>query len=147
MANHGSLLRMMLSLALADLGYACIPSDFRIFNNVEGFHAEGYVIFSPDSPENCGNFVQRYGASSSPWPPPSPPYDIYGPRECSYPDVDYVSAKISRKFETIFCQAYINNNHTCNDNHYNQYCFLYIRGENDNETGKLNCKVERSIKY
>ena len=45
MANHGSLLRMMLSLALADLGYACIPPDFRIFNNVEGFHAEGYVIF------------------------------------------------------------------------------------------------------
>ena len=127
---------MMLSLALADLGYACIPPDFRIFNNVEGFHAEGYVIFSP---ENCGNFVQRYGASSWPWPPPSPPYDIFSPRECSYPDVDYVSAKISRNSETIYCEAQIDDRDYYSDN----YCDLHITGLNDNETGKLTCKVEK----
>ena len=138
MAKHGSILLVMVTLALADLGNACIQPvpDLRIYNDVEGFNAEGYVIWSP---ENCEDFVKTYGTSNWPFPPPAPPYDIFSPYLCSYPALDYVSVKISRNSETIYCEAYIDDSDYYSDN----YCDLHITGLNDNETGKLTCKVEK----
>ena len=108
MAKHGSILLVMLTLALADIGNTCLlfPS-FYISNDVEGFNAEGHVIFSPETclPSPGGiapELIVKYGASNWPFPPPSSPYPIR--HQCSSGDVVYVSAKIYRNSETIFCQ-------------------------------------------
>ena len=138
MAKHGSILLLIVTLALADLGNACIQPDFKIYNDVQGFNAEGYVIWSP---ERCEDFVQTYGTFSWLFISISTnlPYEIFSPHLCSYPALDYVSAKISRDFETIYCEAYIDDSDYYSDN----YCDLHITGQNDNETGKLTCKVEK----
>ena len=104
MTKHGFIILVTLILALANLSNACLapvvyPGRFKIDNEVEGFEYEGYVIWSP---KNCSNYVTRYGPSFG----NSPPYRVDVPSECSKSiALDSVSAKISSRYETIYCEA------------------------------------------
>ena len=159
MAKHGSILLVMLTLAIADLLNACfLFPRFDISNYVEGFNAEGHVIFSPETCLPVGGIapelIVKYGASKWPFPPPSSPYSIHS--RCSAEDVVYVSAKIYRNSETIFCQdwparsaklgndsgSFLGKMPKTGKYHGRDW---YITGQNDNETGEMTCKVECRI--
>ena len=164
MTTHGSIPLVMVTLALADLGNACLPplvdiSRFKIYNEVEGFDAEGYVIWSPT---NCSHFIQSYGTYEVAVPiptgpigpipalpplgsinigpsairPPSP-YHILPPACSGLLSLNFVSAKIVSSGETIQCEAYIEEDPSPSADH----CHLRVTAHND--TGTRTCKVEK----
>ena len=106
MAKNGSYHLVMVILALADLGSACLNLPrFRIYSEVLGFDYEGYVIWSP---LNCSNFVSRYGPifDLGPITISFPPYKIDTPSGCPVNiALDYVSARIFTDAQSIFCQV------------------------------------------
>ena len=106
MAKNGSYHLVMVILALADLGSACLfLPRFRIYSEVLGFDYEGYVIWSP---QNCSNFVSRYGPifDLGPITISFPPYKIDTPSGCPVNiALDYVSARIFTDAQSIFCQV------------------------------------------
>ena len=164
MATLGSISLVMVTLALADLTSACLPpifdnSRFKIYNEVEGFDAEGFVIWSPI---NCSHFVQSYGTYKVAVPiptgpigpipalpplgtvnigptairPPSP-YHILPPACSGLIALNFVSAKIVNSAETIQCEAYIEEDPSLSTYH----CHLRVTAHND--TGTRTCKVEK----
>ena len=141
MAKHSAIPLVISTLALADLGYACLPpifdnSHFKIYNEVEGFYAEGYVVWSPS---DCSNFVSSYGTYTigplGPLGPlgsvnvgptgirPPSPYHIDVPSGCPRTMArSFVSARISNDIETMFCAAYTEEDSAPSDN----YCNLRV---------------------